>query len=79
MSTADLLVFLYRTIKENEEELSVLDQHLQFNAQEAMIYRIKKETALEELDKLKGVIPVIKELHDNGGQDRDDYITTPSI
>jgi hypothetical protein len=79
MSTADLLVFLYRTIKEKEEELSVLDQHLQFNAQEAMIYRIKKETALEELDKLKGVIPVIKELHDNGGQDRDDYITTPSI
>ena len=64
---ADVLVFLHKEILDKEDELGTLEAQLRFNAKEAMVLTMQKETAQEYLAALKGVVPVIKELNDNGG------------
>ena len=64
---ADVLVFLHKEILDKEDELGTLEALLRFNAKEAMVLTMQKETAQEYLAALKGVVPVIKELNDNGG------------
>ena len=64
---ADVLVFLHKEILDKEDALGTLEAQLRFNAKEAMVLTMQKETAQEYLAALKGVVPVIKELNDNGG------------
>ena len=64
---ADVLVFLHKEILDKEDELGTLEAQLRFNAKEAMVLTMQKETAQEYLAALKGVVPVIKELNDNCG------------
>ena len=64
---ADVLVFLHKEILDKEDELGTLEAQLRFNAKEAMVLTMQKETAQEYLAALKGVVPVIKEHNDNGG------------
>ena len=76
---ADVLVFLHKEILDKEDELNTLEIQIQSNAKEARELGCRKQVAQRELLQLQGVVPVIKELNDYGGQDRNDHITTPSI
>ena len=66
---ADVLVFLHKEILDKEDELNTLEIQIQSNAKEARELVCLKEVAQRDLEKLKGVVPVVKELNDNGGQD----------
>ena len=68
-SPADVLVFLHNEILDKEDELNTLTVQLASNAREARELGCLKHVAQRDLDKLQGVVPVIKELNDNGGQD----------
>jgi hypothetical protein len=64
---SEVLVFLYREIKEKEDELQTLQVQRDSNAKEARELICLYETAQHDLAKLNNVVPVIKELNDHGG------------
>jgi hypothetical protein len=64
---SEVLVFLYREIKEKEGELQTLQVQRDCNAKEARELVCLYETAQRDLAKLNNVVPVIKELNDHGG------------
>lgn len=66
---AEVLVFLHNQILDKEDELNTLEIQIQSNAKEARELGCLKHVAQRELLQLQGVVPVIKELNDNGGQD----------
>jgi hypothetical protein len=64
---SEVLVFLYREIKEKEDELHTLQVQRDINAKEGKELLCLYETAQRDLAKLNNVVPVIKELNDHGG------------
>jgi hypothetical protein len=66
---ADVLVFLHKEILDKEDELNTLEIQIQSNVKEARELGCRKHVAQRELLQLQGVVPVIKELNDYGGQD----------
>ena len=66
---AEVLVFLHNQILDKEDELNTLEVQIASNAKEARELVCLKEVAQRDLDKLQSVVPVVKELNDNGGQD----------
>ena len=63
---ADTLVFLYKTIRDKEDDLNTVDCQLTDNANHGKELSLQKEVILRELDSLKGVVPVVKDINDDG-------------
>ena len=63
---ADTLVFLLKTIREKEDDLNTLDCQLNDHANHGKELSLQKEIILKELDRLKGVVPVVKDINDDG-------------
>ena len=63
---ADTLVFLLKTIRDKEDDLSTVDWQLTDNANHGKELSLQKEVILRELDSLKGVVPVVKDINDEG-------------
>ncbi len=64
---ADTLVFLYKTIRDKEDDLNTLECQLTDHANHGKELSLQKEVVLKELDRLKGVVPVVKDINDDGG------------
>jgi hypothetical protein len=64
---AEVLVFLHNQILDKEDELNTLEIQIQSNLKESRELGCLKQVAQRELLQLQGVVPVIKELNDNGG------------
>ena len=64
---ADTLVFLYKTIRDKEDDLNTLECQLTDNPNHGKELSLQKEVVLKELDRLKGVVPVVKDINDDGG------------
>ena len=64
---ADTLVFLYKTIRDKEDDLNTLECQLADHANQGKELSLQKEVVLKELDRLKGVVPVVKDINDDGG------------
>ena len=64
---ADTLVFLYKTIRDKEDDLNTLECQLTDPANQGKELSLQKEVVLKELDRLKGVVPVVKDINDDGG------------
>ena len=64
---ADTLVFLYKTIRDKEGDLNTLECQLTDHANQGKELSLQKEAVLKELDRLKGVVPVVKDINDYGG------------
>ena len=63
---ADTLVFLYKTIRDKEDELNTVDCQLTDNANHGKELSLQKEVILRELERLRGVVPVVKDINDDG-------------
>ena len=63
---ADTLVFLYKTIRDKEDDLNTVDCQLTDNANHGKELSLQKEVILRELDRLRGVVPVVKDINDDG-------------
>ena len=64
---ADTLVFLYKTIRDKEDALNTLECQLTAHANQGKELSLQKEVVLKELDRLKGVVPVVKDITADGG------------
>ena len=64
---AEVMVFLFDAIKDKEDELITLQIQRDSNAKEARELICQYETVQRDLIKLNDVVPVMKELNDNGG------------
>ena len=63
---ADTLVFLYKTIRDKEDDLNTVDCQLTDNANHGKELSLQKEVILRELERLRGVVPVVKDINDDG-------------
>ena len=63
---ADTLVFLYKTIRDKEDDLNTVDCQLTDNANHGKELSLQKEVILRELDRLRGLVPVVKDINDDG-------------
>ena len=63
---ADTLVFLLKTIRDKEDDLSTVDCQLTDNANHGKELSLQKEVILRELERLRGVVPVVKDINDDG-------------